>query len=391
MERIFLPEDFGYKMDKDIFLTAVGDIAFEGRNADRPLPEVFNAVSSLFKSSALVIANLENPLIETGQAVPGKCVLRGSPEWAKIIREAGINIVSLANNHMMDFGVEGLVSTIQALDDAGIGHLGAGMNIEEACAPFFVGSKFGRIAFLARTAVEVSSPSNASPSQPGVAYLDEDETFHAIRTCHEEADFVVLLVHWGVEHYHYPSPEQRDLAQRLVGAGTDIILGHHPHVLQGVEMLGASLVAYSLGNFLFDQFAWSAEFDSEKLDFFCSLSDANRESTVLQVEWHDEEKISWKTVHTEITSEATVAFGDETVRQVEFARLSQKLACHFYRFFWRLYALGMEWQLRVKQHLSLRRLVGKLHRIRPRHVIELVKTLRQSAKVASGKSTNPYE
>ena len=106
----------------------------------------------------------------------------------------------------------------------------------------------------------VSSACFAGAETPGVAWLDEAETVAALRSCRSRADMVVLIVHWGIEEYRYPSPEQRAQALRLQAAGADLILGHHPHVLQGVEENSRGVIAYSLGNFLFDEFDWAFEY-----------------------------------------------------------------------------------------------------------------------------------
>jgi hypothetical protein len=125
-------------MATQIRISSVGDVAFEGKDWAQPSAEVFSNAKHLLKDSDLTIGNLENPLTGSHKKVQGKCTLHGSPGWAKVMREMGFGLVTLANNHTMDFGVRGLESTMTALEGAGIRYVGAGMNVEKARAPAFL-------------------------------------------------------------------------------------------------------------------------------------------------------------------------------------------------------------------------------------------------------------
>ena len=199
----------GLSMKPRFQLAALGDISFEGRTSNRPSVECFSDIVAKLHAHDLVVANLESPLTNVGTPIPGKCTLRGCPEWAPVLKAAGIRVVSLANNHMMDYGREGLISTLEALHRAGIAHAGAGMNRAEACAPLYVDVAGRRVALLGRSAVIVSAPTYADERTAGVAFLDEDETTAAIRSCRPHADIVVVMIHWGVEEYSRPTPQQR--------------------------------------------------------------------------------------------------------------------------------------------------------------------------------------
>ena len=373
------------------FLTAVGDVSFMGRNADALSAAVFEGVRPVFNNSPFVVANLECPLVEAGEPVAGKCVLRGKPGWAALMADAGIHLVSLANNHSMDFGRLGLVSTIQALDKAGIKYVGAGLNERDACAPLFISSEVGRIAFLARSSVEVSSPSYATASQPGVAFFKEEETLQAIKKSREQADIIVLMIHWGLEHYQYPSPQQRGLAKRLIEAGAAIILGHHPHALQGAEKIGSGIVAYSLGNFLFDNLSWQASMAGESREIRITLTTENREGMALRLFRSSAGRFYYCETFTAINDSAEVILEDTGVRKKAFSGLCERLRVPLYDFWWKFYAVRREWDLRVSRQISLSRLVKGFYKIRPRHIIELLYSLKRSARITSGKSTNPYE
>ena len=375
-----------------LLLSAVGDLSFQGEHADRPSMDVFAPVVPIFRKSDIALANLENPLFSGGTPVRGKCTLRGSPGWAEVLRDAGINLVTLANNHIMDYGEEGLFSTTRSLEASGIAYVGAGRNKEEACKAMLFELKEGRVAFLARSSVVVSSACYSTETRPGAAFFDVEETRDRVKRCKEEADIVVLLIHWGLEEYLYPSMEQRSLAAKLIDAGADLILGHHPHVLQGMERISNRPVIYSLGNFLFDEFEWTLNTTSgEEKKYFSSLSSKNRESVLLQVTWEGSETIRVDPVFTRIEKGGTVSLDSSTSREVFTNQLSKRLCSPVYPFWWRGYALKREWDLRLSRNLSFSGIIKRLWKIRFRHVRELYNTMRRSASIVSEKSTNPYE
>lgn len=372
----------------DVIISAVGDISFEGRLAGSPDITVFSEVQQYMKTCDLGIANLENPLTTYGNKIFGKCTLRGDPGWAAILKDVGIRLVSLANNHMMDYGPVGLFDTIRALDNAGVKHLGAGRNSVEACSPLFMKIQERNIAFHARSAVIVTSPSYAGLSTPGVAFLDADELKNNIAQSRNVADLVIVLMHWGVEEYTYPSPAQVDLARQLVLSGADIIIGHHPHVLQGVHRIENGLVAYSLGNFLFDDFLWNAGGEGKDMTF--TLSESNRKGMILQISCQRTGFADVSKVFTRISPEG-IMIDDRPERKMEVERLSTQINSCLYNIGWRLYAIKREWDLRVRDTINLSRIMTNFWKIRPSHLKELIRTVRKSLNIARDKSTNPYE
>ncbi|MEW6439966.1 MAG: CapA family protein [bacterium] len=378
-----------------ITIAAVGDVAFAGPRADRPSPELFRAVLPCLTGADLAVANLESPLLENGKPIPGKCTLRGSPGWAAVLREAGIRLVTLANNHVMDYGEEGLSATLAALAAAGVRHVGAGKNRVEACAPVFLEVGSARLAVLARTSVIVSSPSHATEARGGVAFLHEGETLEQVRRCRTGADAVAVLLHWGIEEYQYPSVVQRRLAAKLIAAGADLVIGHHPHVLQGVEPLHGALVAYSLGNFVFDDFEWTLpRAGGGERRMVSRLAPENRLSMVLRIvlEGPAARTVRCVPVFTRIDETGAVALDESASRAALFEdRLCKRLGHPLYAPWWRAYALRREWKLRVGERLSPGRLARRIRKLRPRHARELWHTLVRSIRIVSGKSTNPYE
>lgn len=377
-------------MATSIHISAVGDISFEGPQANNPSPDCFSEVSGIFQKSDLVVGNLESALIQSGDPIRGKCTLRGNPGWASVMRDAGIGLVSLANNHVMDYGKQGLFSTIEALDLAGIRHVGAGGNVREACAPLFVDTAGRRVAFLGRSAVIVGALTYAGENDPGVAFLDALETAATIRSCRPQADLVILLVHWGLEEYSYPSPTQRQLARQFVDAGADVILGHHPHVPQGFEYYRSSLILYSLGNFAFNEFEWTAISDSVAVKQVAKLSLDNRKAIIAALKWNGAERPAIAIMPARIEPNGRVRVDADPARGTEMEVLSRKMLKRGYDLWWRLYAIRREWSLRLGHRISVWRILTNLHRLRPRHLKNLFDSLRRSVRIVREKTTNPY-
>jgi poly-gamma-glutamate capsule biosynthesis protein CapA/YwtB (metallophosphatase superfamily) len=239
---------------------AVGDLSLNGRFARllgrRGAGYPLRSVLPDWGGADLVLGNLESPLATAPRASPSKVTLRAAPGSAEALRAARFDALTLANNHVMDFGPDGLAETIAALDAAGIAHAGAGPDEAAAAAPLVLERNGQSIGLLAFCDVEQSSPLYAATGRPGAAALRTDLAERAIRALRPRVDWVILQLHWGTEMARLPSPSQRNLARRLVEAGADLILGHHPHVAQPWELVGGCPVFYSLGNLLFSDMYW---------------------------------------------------------------------------------------------------------------------------------------
>jgi len=179
------------------------------------------------------------------------------PRFAAALPANGIGIVNLANNHMLDYGPTGLASTLKALDAAGVRHCGAGMNEAEAHRPAIVEVNGVRIAFFGYS---MTFPTEffAKADTAGTAYPEPDFMPSAIRAWKDSVDFVVASFHWGAEKRKTPKDYQTFFAHLAIDSGADLVLGHHPHVLQGLEIYRNRLIAYSLGNFAFASYSRDA-------------------------------------------------------------------------------------------------------------------------------------
>lgn len=178
---------------------------------------------------------------------------RADPERVGILKEMGVDIVSLANNHALDFGMDALLDTFSTLEDAGINYVGAGNNLERATSPVFYTLGGKKIAFLAASRVVFAMDWYASETSPGmIGTYDPSLILDSIREAEAGSDFVVIYLHWGVERTDYPVEYQKELAMQYIDAGADAVIGCHPHVMQGLEFYKGKPIAYSLGNYWFN-------------------------------------------------------------------------------------------------------------------------------------------
>lgn len=240
--------------DRIVTIAAVGDLMLardlvslmEQHGALYP----FERVMHLLRDADLTVANLEGALTERGVPADKLYTFRTPPRFARGLAEAGIDVVSLGNNHTADFGLKGIEDTLAALDAVGVRYAGAGLDETAARRPTLAEAQGLRIAFLSYT--DVLENTFAGPDTPGVALATPEGITDDVRAARAQADVVVVLLHSGVEYTDAPQPAQQRLARAAVDAGALLVLGHHPHALQGWEWYGDGLIIYSLGNFVFD-------------------------------------------------------------------------------------------------------------------------------------------
>ena len=230
-------------------LLAGGDVLLDLTEPEGVDP--FTKVEPSLSSADVAIVNLEMAITERGEPYDKEFVFRAPGSAALTLAGAGIDVVSLANNHILDFGSEGLEDTISVLDEVGILRPGAGANNAEAYAPrVLVLDNEIRVAFVSASAI-IPGGFSAGAERPGIADAKWaiPRVLAAVRAAASGNDVVVVSIHWGVERATCPSQDQRGLAQQLIEAGANLILGHHPHVLQPIETFDRTVIAYSLGNF----------------------------------------------------------------------------------------------------------------------------------------------
>lgn len=251
----------------DVTLMAVGDILPHAswQPFQIPTARLFEGVIGTLYQADIVIGNLESPLTGTVTPTSAKSaeslkekknfLFKAEDEnTARGLKEAGFTVLTLANNHVLDYNEEGLVDTLDRLDGADIKTAGAGRNSREAGRPCMVKAGCMEVVVIAASDV-VPEGFEATAEKPGIASMKDGDKFvervKKERRIYPDA-LLVLSVHWGAEATYRPTHRQKQLAHRLVDAGADLILGHHPHRIQGVEMYNQRPVFYSLGNFQFD-------------------------------------------------------------------------------------------------------------------------------------------
>jgi poly-gamma-glutamate capsule biosynthesis protein CapA/YwtB (metallophosphatase superfamily) len=233
----------------NVTVTIIGDIAFHGPLCADPVGLVQRmepGMRDLLRAD-IVVANLE--CILSDSAAPrdrqfGEFPMFGPTPAAQVLRQLGVHVVSLANNHILDYGLEGLQSTWKALDAAGIAHFGAGF-WDQVARPCVVERGGMRVGFMGFAGNRV-----ATPRRPGCLPLDWSRSRRLIRQSKQECDRLVVYVHDGVEAFNYPMKATVRACHRAVDAGADLIVGTHPHTIQGIEWYEGVPIAYSVGNFL---------------------------------------------------------------------------------------------------------------------------------------------
>jgi len=263
-------------------LVAAGDWFALGRIPEevRARPETA-AVFEALRAADIAFVNQEAPLTRRGLRAEKQNTLRADPAQVEDLLLAGVDIACLANNHMLDYGVDGLADTLALLAERSIRQVGAGPTLEAARAGAVLEGPGGRVGFLA-FASTLPQGFAASAERPGIApihvtaafvvenpltmeqpgtpppvltfplALDLEATCAAVRTVKAEAEYVVVSAHWGVAGQDAIMDYQREVGRALIDAGCDLILGHHPHRLHGIELYRGKPILYSLGNFAFE-------------------------------------------------------------------------------------------------------------------------------------------
>lgn len=240
-------------------ISFVGDVTqsdvFGEATAARYPEYPFEDVSGIFQSADLSFANLETCVSERGESEKKEGYsFRTSPDFLDVFTLAGIDIVSVANNHVRDFGMEALDDTFVSLENAGLKYVGAGRNSSEAEKLELFDLNGITVGFTACNMINMNPTWYAEEDRAGIACVDSDnsgEYLEKIADYDKLCDVLFVSVHWGVEYYNEVTEEQQAFAHSLCDNGADIILGHHPHVLEPIESYKNSVIFYSLGNFLF--------------------------------------------------------------------------------------------------------------------------------------------
>jgi poly-gamma-glutamate capsule biosynthesis protein CapA/YwtB (metallophosphatase superfamily) len=246
-------------------LTAVGDIMLGRRVGERHRADPGAPLKSLAKrlaSAEITVGNFESTLSAAGSPTQGGDSFAASPRVRPALRAAGFDLLSLANNHTGDYGDGALRQTLARFDPGGLETVGAGRNLAAARRPVIVERDGVRVGFIAvdsigetPAATRTRAGTNRLNMPPRTGPLNRSQLRRItadIRALDSRADAVVVLTHWGTQYTHRPESSQRVAARAFTDAGADLVIGGHPHWVQGYEMAGSAVVVHSLGNFIFD-------------------------------------------------------------------------------------------------------------------------------------------
>lgn len=243
---------------REVNLAFVGDILLD-RGVEKKILDIgmdypYGKIKDILLKSDLVFGNLECPLTERTSSVMKnrRLLFQANPMSSLELKRAGFSILNLANNHAMDYGRTGLLDTINALQNSGIRTVGAGRNGDAASKPLFIRVSGITLGFLGYS----SFPAEGyffSEDKPDVAHPDVVKIESQITSAKKKCDLLIVSFHWGREFDFYPGEQQKKLAYKAIDNGADLVVGHHPHVLQGIEKYKGKLIFYSLGNFIFDE------------------------------------------------------------------------------------------------------------------------------------------
>ena len=244
-----------------VTLAFAGDVHFAGRTA-RLLSDpatAFGPVAGVLRAADFAAVNLETSVTSRGLPQPKTYHFRTVPSAFTALRDAGVDLVTMANNHVLDYGPVGLADTLAAARAARFPYVGIGTDAAAAWAPYVTTIKGTKIAVVGVSQVaELASSWVATDSRPGEANaIDLARTLASVRAARRLAPTVIVFMHWGTEGQACPDPNQLSLARKLAAAGASIIVGAHAHMLQGSGWLGHTFVAYGMGNFLWWESSYS--------------------------------------------------------------------------------------------------------------------------------------
>ena len=252
----------GYRFDEMFrFISRQG-----GEEAAHYFP--FKNVSNIFKNSDISIVNLEGALTFSNKLRPKKFNFKGNPKFARCLVEGSIDIVNLANNHIMDFYEEGALDTISALDEHKILYTGGGKNLDDAVTPRFIERNGIKVGFLGYAIVGADYP--ARDNSAGTNKYTLQKSKKELSEAKGESDILVISCHWGIERAPFPTPQQKTIARGFIDSGADIVFAHHPHVIQGIEKYQQGIIFYSLGNFIFGGNTFPSDRDSFVAQVACN-------------------------------------------------------------------------------------------------------------------------
>lgn len=282
-----LPEEPEPKEPRTYTISFTGDISLADNWHIAPKYDERGGITGILgdtmletmRNSDFLVVNSEFTVSNRGEPLKGKMyTFRAKPERLAIYHEMGVDLADLANNHVYDYGKDAFLDMLDAFDEYQVPHIGAGKNLEEAKKPYFVTIGDFKFAFVAATRAEknVMTP-EATETNPGTFWCyDPTEMIELIKSLKDQVDFVIPVIHFGRENSHDLEKAQVDSARAYIDAGAAMVVGHHAHNLQGVEIYNGKPIIYNLGNFLFNNLDTDTALFQVKMD-----QDGNMEYYIL--------------------------------------------------------------------------------------------------------------
>jgi poly-gamma-glutamate synthesis protein (capsule biosynthesis protein) len=326
----------------------------------------FEFVKPVLARADFVFGNLEIPIADvqfkrtSEYLAPNMVAPKGAVE---ALKEANFSVLSLANNHIMDYGAEGLSFTQRLLGQAGINFVGAGKDISEARKPLIEEKRGLKIGFLAYA---MKGPHSAGPNRAGAAPIEEALIEDDIRMLSERVDFIVVSLHFGKIYTDYPTRQDQVLARQIIDLGASAVIGHHPHVLQGVEAYHEGYIVYSLGEFIFDPTVGNV--------YARKMQHLRKECAIVLLRFNNS-KSQFEIIPARLREDCRPEISHGAKRQVILGRiddLSRPLQDYDVDFLEHLASRSVEHNLNVlTYHLrsrNFRYLLSRMLRIRPHHL-----------------------
>lgn len=304
----------GDAFDGDIVISFTGDLSYatyvDQRVKKYGINYLLDEVREIFRADDLTLINLETAITDkTAPANPKKEYnFRSTSKLAKELKHSSIDIVALSNNHVLDYGIEGFKDTLRLLDNEGVVRIGGGYNLKDAKELKIIEVKNKKIGFLNYSRVVPNVSWYALKNRPGIlgGYDSQlKQVVKDVKSAKENVDILIVSMHWGKEPKEEVRKEEIKAGRLLIDSGADMVIGHHPHILQGAEFYNGGAIFYSLGNFLFP-----------------NMGGLHDKSAILQMNISPEGKKSFKMIPVAIKDCRPVILND-IERQKEIERINK--------------------------------------------------------------------
>lgn len=298
---------------------------------------------------------MECTLFKSGPKRSENWIVYSPPESITALKQINCDIVSLGNNHITDYGSEGLIETKEFLEDNAIKTVGAGKNQKDASKVVILEKRGLKLGILAYLSIDYPNSTIATENSAGCAsYEDLHEVQKDIERIKKNVDIVCVSLHWGHQYFSYPSPEQIEIAHRIIDFGCDIIIGHHPHVVQGVEEYKNGIIVYSLGNFFFPDF-------DRGPSVIRRWPDESKYSFILECTFSQGKIKSYRIIPCRVNDEFQVMEEKEVKSYGKIKRLCSDLEEKNYKKFWESYEAEKNQELeRTERRMEIKMLIRRV-------------------------------